>query len=113
MQKIYFIGTNKRIYFYELWQQLNQLKTTEMNEVWPDMFNVEYTDQFQPGTTHKISTISRSTKFKDILPWNVSQLITKTSTRIVKATVENLVCDRWSSIKTVHKEYGDWNRKNK
>ena len=34
----------------------------------------------------KFTSSSRSTKFKDILPWNISQMITKTvpiSTRIV------------------------------
>ena len=36
----------------------------------------------------KFSSSSRSTEFKDIIPWNISQMITKTvsiSTRIVKS----------------------------
>ena len=44
-----------------------------------------YIHQFQPVTTHKIST-SRSTEFKDILPWYISQNITKIipiNTRVV------------------------------
>ena len=39
--------------FYELCQQLKQLKTMEMNETWPDIFYEEYTHQFQPEPTHK------------------------------------------------------------
>ena len=39
-----------------------------------------------PTWTHSQTSSSRSTKLKDILPWNISQMITKTipvSTRIV------------------------------
>ena len=48
------------------------------DEAWPDTFDEGYIHQFQPSPTHKIH--------KDILPWNISQMITKTvpiSTRIV------------------------------
>ena len=40
--------------FYELWQQYNQLKTLEMSEAWPDIYDEEYIHQFQPETTPKI-----------------------------------------------------------
>ena len=42
--------------------------------------------QFRPESTTKFSSSSRRTKFKDILPWNISQMVAKTipfSTRIV------------------------------
>ena len=32
MLKIYYVDTNERTYFYELSQQLKQLKTTEVDE---------------------------------------------------------------------------------
>ena len=38
MQKIYLVGPNERIYFYELQQKHKQLKTMEMNKIWPDIF---------------------------------------------------------------------------
>ena len=37
-----------------------------------------YIHQFQPEPTHKSTSSSRSTEFKDILSWNLSQIITKT-----------------------------------
>ena len=40
--------------FYELWQQHKQLKTMEMSEAWPDIYNEGYIQEFQPETTHKI-----------------------------------------------------------
>ena len=53
--------------FYELWQQHKQVKTMEMNQAWPDIYVEGYIHQFQPGPTHKFTSSSRSTKFKDIL----------------------------------------------
>ena len=82
---ILLVQTEKK--FYKLWQQHKQLKTMEISEVWPDTYDEGYIHQFQPEPTHKFtSSSSRSTKFKDILPWNISEMITKTisiSTRIV------------------------------
>ena len=40
--------------FYELWQQHKQLKTMEMSEAWPDIYNEGFIHQFQPEPTHKI-----------------------------------------------------------
>ena len=40
--------------FYELLQQHKQLKTMEMCEAWPDIYNEWYIHQFQPEHTHKI-----------------------------------------------------------
>ena len=54
MQRIYYVGTNERSCFYELWQQHKQLKTMEMNEGWPDTYDEGYIRQFQPAPTHKI-----------------------------------------------------------
>ena len=58
----------------------------EMSEAWPDTVDKGYVHQFQPEPILKFTSSSRSTEFKDILPWNISQMITKTvpiSTRIV------------------------------
>ena len=64
--------------FYELWQQQKQLKTIEMSGSWPrtqgkgDIYN---NSNLNPLT--KFITSSRSTEFKNILPWNICQMITR------------------------------------
>ena len=76
----------KKIDIYELWQQHKQLKTMAMREAWPDISYVGYIHQSQPEPTHKIHCSCRITELKDILPSNISQMITKNapiSTRIV------------------------------
>ena len=76
----------KKNYFYELWQQHKQLKTIEMSAAWPDTYDEGYNINSNLNPLTKFTTSSRSTEFKDILPWNVSQMITKTipiRTRIV------------------------------
>ena len=40
--------------FYELWHQHKQLKTMEMSDARPAIFNEGYIHQFQPELTHKI-----------------------------------------------------------
>ena len=50
------------------------------------LFNEGYIHQFQPEPLTKFTSSSRSTEFKNILSWNISEMITKTipiSTRIV------------------------------
>ena len=54
MQKIYYVGTNEKSDFYELWQQHKQLRTIEMSETWPDIYDEWYIHQFQPEPTLKI-----------------------------------------------------------
>ena len=41
----------KRSDFYELWQQHKQLKTMDMSEACPDIYDEGYIHQFQPETT--------------------------------------------------------------
>ena len=56
-----------------------------MNEVWPDIYDEGCIHQFQPGRTHRIR-LEQQIKFKDIIPWNISRMLTKTdpiTTRIV------------------------------
>ena len=58
----------------------------EMSEAWPDTYmrNIYINSNLKPLT--KFTSSSRSTEFKDILPENISQMITETipiSTRIV------------------------------
>ena len=75
----YSVGENKNSDFYELWQQHKQLKIMEMSEAWPDIYDDEY-------ILITFFSSSRSTKFKNILPWNISQMIMKaipSSTRII------------------------------
>ena len=50
-----------------------------MGEAWTDMYDEEYIHQFQPEPRTEFTSSNRSTKFKDILPWNISQMITKTN----------------------------------
>ena len=65
----------------------------EMSEAWPDTFDEEYIHQFQPEPTHKNSLAAAEAEFKDILPWIISKMITKTipiSTRIVIRNVMSM-----------------------
>ena len=51
----------------------------------PDIYDKGYLNQFQLEPLTKLAS-NRVTEFKDILPWNISQMIIKTlqtSTRIV------------------------------
>ena len=50
-------------------------ETMDMNEAWPDMRDIYINSSLNPLT--KFTSSSRSTKFKDILPWKISQMITK------------------------------------
>ena len=80
----YSVGENKNSDFYELWQQHKQLKIMEMSEAWPDIYDDEYIHHSNPHI--KFFSSSRSMKFKNIFPWNISQMIKKTvpsSTRII------------------------------
>ena len=57
-----------------------------MSEAWPDIFYEGYIHQSNLNPLTKFTSSSRKTEFKDILPWNISQMITKIvpiSTRIV------------------------------
>ena len=82
---------NEKNDFYELWQQHNQLKTMEMRETWPDTFNEGHMHPFQiePHLQNSLAAAEALTEFKDIGPWNILQMITKTipiSPRIVIST---------------------------
>ena len=90
--------------FYELWQQHKQLKIMEMSETWPDTFDEVHIHHFQPESTPKFTSSSRSPEFKDILPWNISQIIMKTipiSTRIVTKNVmkRGIALWMWCKVK--------------
>ena len=64
---MYSVGTNEKSDFYELWQQHKQPKT--MRDIYiSSNLNLRI----------KFTSRSRSTEFKDILPLNLSQMITKT-----------------------------------
>ena len=54
------------------------VETKEMNEARPNVSDDGYAHHFQPKTLKNFSSGNRSIKFKDILPQNVSQMITKT-----------------------------------
>ena len=53
MQKIFYVSSNKRKDFHELWEQRKQLKTMEMNEASPAIYD-GCINQFQPDPTDKI-----------------------------------------------------------
>ena len=57
----------------ELWQQL---KTMEMSRAWSGTYDDEGYSNLYPLT--KSNSSSRTTEFKDIFPWKVSQIIIKT-----------------------------------
>ena len=40
--------------FSQLWQQHKQLKTMQMSQAWPDIYDKWYIHQLQPETTDKI-----------------------------------------------------------
>ena len=74
-----------------MWQLHEQLKTMKMNEAWLElsMRDICINSNLNPLT--KFTSSSRSTESKDILPWNISQMIMKTapiSTKIVKLSDE-------------------------
>ena len=66
--------------FYKLWQQHKQLKTMEMSDIYNDliftMSNIYSNSNLNPLI--KFTSSSRNTEFKSILPWNISQMVTKT-----------------------------------
>ena len=35
---------------YDLWQQYKQMRTIEMSEIWPDIYDKGYIHQFQPSS---------------------------------------------------------------
>ena len=73
------VSTNEKNDFYKLWQQHKLLKTIEISEVWSDTYREIYiyiNSYLNPLT--KFTSNSRSTEFKDILPWDISQIIRKT-----------------------------------
>ena len=51
---MYSVVENKNSDFYGIWQQHKQLKTMEMSEDSPDVYNDEYIHQFQPKPALKI-----------------------------------------------------------
>ena len=54
MHKIFYVSSNKRKDFHELWEQHKQLKTMEMNEALPAIYDEGRINQFQPEPTEKI-----------------------------------------------------------
>ena len=59
-----------------------------------------------PNPLRKFTSSSRSTEFKDILPWSISQIITKIiliNTRIVKSNAMKQDIPLW-----IWKVYGNW-----
>ena len=83
---MYSVGTNEKIDFYELWQLHKQLKIMEMSELDLIFTLWDIYRYYNLNTFTEFTSSSKSIKFKDILPWNISQMITKTvpiSTRIV------------------------------
>ena len=62
-----------------------------MNEAWPELSMRDICINSNLNPLAKFTSRSRSTKSKDILPWNISQMIMKTapiSTKIVKLANE-------------------------
>lgn len=63
MQKVYYVDTNKKSDFCELWQRHEQLKSMEMNEVWPDIYDEGYVNvNFNSDPLTKFNASSRSSE---------------------------------------------------
>ena len=79
------VGANEKSDFYELWQWQKLLKVRWVRfDVIIMMIDIYINFNLKPLT--EFTSSSWSTEFKDILSWNISQMITKTiliSTRIV------------------------------
>ena len=79
------VGTNEKSDFYELWQWQKLLKVRWVRfDVIIMMIDIYINFNLKPLT--EFTSSSWSTESKDILSWNISQMITKTiliSTRIV------------------------------
>ena len=78
------VQTKKR----SLWTMAAAQAAKNHEEEWGSTwyYGEEYIHEFQPDLPKKFTSSNRSTEFKNILPWNISQMITKTvpiSTRIV------------------------------
>ena len=61
----------------------------------------------------KFTSSSRSTEFKDIMPWNISQMITKTvpiSTRIVTSNAMKRVIPLWIDGTSMKSEITTWSK---
>ena len=64
--------------FYELWQQQEQLKSMEMIKFDLIFFMRDLYINSNLNPLTKLTSSSRSTELKDIFPWNIFQMITKT-----------------------------------
>ena len=73
LKKIYSVGENERSHLYKQWQQHKQLKTMEM------MLDLIFTmrDVCISSNLDQLTKFHRTTKFKDIALWNISQMIKK------------------------------------
>ena len=68
------VGTNKKSDFYELWQQHQHLKTMVTSEaIYINMYRDIYINPNLNWLT-KFTRRSRSTEFKDIFLWIISQI---------------------------------------
>ena len=88
LSKLYF--KFRRFIFYGLWQLHKQLKTMKMSKAWLILAMRDKYVNSNLNPLAKFTSSSRSTVFKDVHPWNISQMITKTvpvSPRIVKSYV--------------------------
>ena len=73
-RKFILMEQTKKSDFYELWQLHKQLKIIEMSKAWPDTYNekcILINSNLNPPK--RFTSSSRSTDFKDILPWNISK----------------------------------------
>ena len=90
IQRTYPFGTHERSDFYELWQQCKQRKPWRWERL--DLvllMRIYINSNLNPIT--KFTSSSRSTEFKDILPWNISKMITKTITISLRIVLSNLM----------------------
>ena len=66
--------------------QKKKVNSMKMSEAWPDIYSAGYIHPSNLNPLTKFTSSSKNVQFKHILPWNISQMISKTipiSTRIV------------------------------
>lgn len=58
MQHIYYIVSFERSDFYKICQQQKQVKTMDLEEVWPDTFDKGYIYRWIPTWTHSQNSVA-------------------------------------------------------
>ena len=82
------------------------LKTMVMNEDWLDIYDEDICIKSSLKPFTKLIASKKKSKFKDIFPWNISQMITKTILIITRIVIrwkeESTFGLKESQLKLIH-----------